>query len=752
MIQKFTGRALATNIAILCILSSRAAFAGSTTVNTATSTSPIHVVRGCPAGFGVNDPTGKPNNCSLNTLPNTTLTSGDWEWATCSGLMITVYFDSGLPTNRDANGWTCDPDQPGLLKGSCTCTRSLSAPVALTSGSDQINGFGSSAGADPNVQVPLDENAALAKIRSSVGNAPDLLAHANTLYSQLETQSIAAPGTVKPEDLQNLRDHITNAQTAVDTAVQHKTDKTWLLAGNNDLHGAVATTTTLGQDLDGSSDLGKRLAASLSGNGGTSGTAGSAGSSKGPNTDPFAGSESQQNKDMTASKDTPCKISEGVGGSCDTAYKAVETAGLVSKGLDAMGGLIQSVMGQKANTDASSADGSPAAVAKAAADQFKTAAQSSTISALGNAGLGLFQYMRGNAQAKIKKNLSKDSAGGVAYTGSARDASGAATYAGGLTYSTQAYSVAGTNTGSAQVAAGTGTTGARIVTNYVNPLVTDKNALKTQQGMQSAQTLYEKYRGQMNQEQSKAVNAANGGAIQSMVQAAGQLVAANNYKKAARDAAAAGSELGTSFVAAPIGAPAGPGGDPFAARQGTSITSTGDSGQAAQTAAGSQTASTPPTLGNGFGNGPLPNAPFGGPTPGARDQANAAGTGGGAGGAIGGGGGTAAAAPSDPEQSAQSADNKRVPSDYQAAGGIAGAKGGGGDGSGGGMDLSKLMEAMQPKEADLGPKQGILEYGQMHGRGPANDDNASLLDRNANIFERVHQTYQDKHRRGFIGG
>jgi hypothetical protein len=77
-----------------------------------------------------------------------------------------------------------------------------------------------------------------------------------------------------------------------------------------------------------------------------------------------------------------------------------------------------------------------------------------------------------------------------------------------------------------------------------------------------------------------------------------------------------------------------------------------------------------------------------------------------------------------------------------------GGGGGGGGGAEKGPDLSGLLAQFLPKKDEEKPGNGILDFG---GRNPASDGPISLLDRNANIFDRIHETYQDKNRRGRIG-
>jgi hypothetical protein len=57
---------------------------------------------------------------------------------------------------------------------------------------------------------------------------------------------------------------------------------------------------------------------------------------------------------------------------------------------------------------------------------------------------------------------------------------------------------------------------------------------------------------------------------------------------------------------------------------------------------------------------------------------------------------------------------------------------------------------MGKKDEDQGAKNGILSFGDGGANKIGNGD-ASLLDRNANIFSRISQTYQDKQARKIVG-
>ena len=94
------------------------------------------------------------------------------------------------------------------------------------------------------------------------------------------------------------------------------------------------------------------------------------------------------------------------------------------------------------------------------------------------------------------------------------------------------------------------------------------------------------------------------------------------------------------------------------------------------------------------------------------------------------------------------------PSRY-VGGGSGGGYGGFGGGRGGGdgkeTDLSGLLSQFLPKEdKDLGPKNGILDFGG-NGREIATDPDASLLGRDADIFKRVSDTYRGKSQQGQVG-
>lgn len=185
-----------------------------------------------------------------------------------------------------------------------------------------------------------------------------------------------------------------------------------------------------------------------------------------------------------------------------------------------------------------------------------------------------------------------------------------------------------------------------------------------------------------------------------------------------------------------------------APRQATVITGSGEDPNASEASEDDVKDEPIGDLGRGFNpNGP-PTPPGTGPVPGAFTKKNNEGTGGGGGGMGGGGGGsTSPANEGQGDPSAKYAELNKSQGTYD-VGGAAFGGGGGGGGVGAGPDLSGLLAKFLPKEEEDAAKNGILDFG---GREPASEQPESLLDRNANIFQRVHQTYQEKNQKGLVG-
>lgn len=156
----------------------------------------------------------------------------------------------------------------------------------------------------------------------------------------------------------------------------------------------------------------------------------------------------------------------------------------------------------------------------------------------------------------------------------------------------------------------------------------------------------------------------------------------------------------------------------------------------------------PPSMGNGFDPNPIgTNGPVG-PSAGTFNRGGDPGGGGGGGGGVGDGASTAPANSGDfggSTQQAQMAGTSSGPS-YDGGGGTFGAGGGGpGKGAEGGPDLSALMEKFLPKKDDPARSpNGILDFGGPMGANGSSPSAMSVLDRSANIFQRIHETYQEK--------
>ena len=177
----------------------------------------------------------------------------------------------------------------------------------------------------------------------------------------------------------------------------------------------------------------------------------------------------------------------------------------------------------------------------------------------------------------------------------------------------------------------------------------------------------------------------------------------------------------------------------------TTITGNGTTTPAAGAASGDTAANND---GGGLGDPYAQQQPGAAPSNTPDVKMTAAGPGGGGGGGGGGMGG-ANTSPStgaaDGEQQPRMADNGRGAA-YEGAGG-GGFRGGAAGGGKGGADLSSLLAQFLPKKEDETTKNGIMDYRK---RSIASED-SSLLDRNANLFERIHNTYQAKQKSRNVG-
>jgi hypothetical protein len=280
------------------------------------------------------------------------------------------------------------------------------------------------------------------------------------------------------------------------------------------------------------------------------------------------------------------------------------------------------------------------------------------------------------------------------------------------------------------------------VANYNNLTVQQKQAYDAQgtARLEKMRNVVSSIQNETVKEQQVEASKANGAGTQTLVLGAGQLFQGVMEMRGAAQIQAAANSAGASITA--------PGSDPFAAPSNSPISGaiTGAATADPATAAADNAAGTPPTgLGTGFNNAPLAG-PSGNPSPAAfvasAPPANS-------GGAAGGGGGPTTTSAATGDNSDQTP--KQLVGDSARYDGGTYGSAGGGKGTGGvdkGPDLSGLLAQFLPKkEEEFGNK--TLEFAG--GRSPASDEPVSLLDRNTNIFERIHEAYQEKNRRGTIG-
>ncbi len=150
---------------------------------------------------------------------------------------------------------------------------------------------------------------------------------------------------------------------------------------------------------------------------------------------------------------------------------------------------------------------------------------------------------------------------------------------------------------------------------------------------------------------------------------------------------------------------------------------------------------TPPS---GFGDGinpfALPSSVADGPPKGGFQAAAPQNAGGGGGGALGAGGGTSAASGEGNEEAQAKAASTPEGVRYEGGNGSYSAGGGNSRGKGdSGPDLSSLLEKFLPTKKDAEATHNIMQFGNESG---ALDGPLSLLDKNANLFERIHDNYQ----------
>ncbi len=186
-------------------------------------------------------------------------------------------------------------------------------------------------------------------------------------------------------------------------------------------------------------------------------------------------------------------------------------------------------------------------------------------------------------------------------------------------------------------------------------------------------------------------------------------------------------------------------GDPAGAPQGMQLVPSGE----ADTSAALDESADAGAPENGLPGNIDPGKPSGfgggGPAPGGF-KSGGAGGGGGSGGTPSLGGSTSAASGEKDEEGGSKMADAKGSGNYEGGGMMAGGAGGGAADKG--PDLSGLLAQFLPKEKEEDPKGGILDFGGKEGGEPA----GSLLSKDANLFKRIHETYQEKQQKGNVGG
>lgn len=287
--------------------------------------------------------------------------------------------------------------------------------------------------------------------------------------------------------------------------------------------------------------------------------------------------------------------------------------------------------------------------------------------------------------------------------------------------------------------------------------ITDPNLLKACTDSRTAQheTKKNSVKGEVDviadegsSEQDAVARKAKGAGIMSMmkgvadaIQAAGNLMAAKEYKKAADKLRGLEGQGGIGGYAPPTFnfTPSGAVGNQGGGGMGNFNTGTD------QAVVAGEVLTDPKNddLGQGFGNPSDDKLAGVGPAPGAFAPGGPQGGGGGGGLGLGGAGSTGSTPQEQEQQAAMAQDSGSL--GYSA--GV--YRGGGGGRSGGGgkdPDISGMMAAMMGKKEE-GAKNSILDYGS---RGPASM-NDGLLSSDTDLFKQVSKRYQQKNQIGAVG-
>jgi hypothetical protein len=442
-----------------------------------------------------------------------------------------------------------------------------------------------------------------------------------------------------------------------------------------------------------------------------------------------------------------CGVSSGISGgeySCGGTKTMIEAAKVTNAVTQTVGSTAVTVMGQLAQQKASMSN-SQAEMMKAGAETQITGGKIQVATGAVNAALGIVQIAQGASHRSNANQISGEANKSFSFDQSGRLQAGSNRIAGNQALRARAEGV-------------TMQAMQRQDQYYANDPARKAEAKRAvaEQAKSDYQVSVRGIAAKAVGEQKGVAKEAFAGGVMSLVTGAGQMVqggfniAAGNTLKDAANKLKAAENGAMSFAGGQL-----PGfGDNMvpegsAPRSGQSITGSGANPEAAPAVEEDDEKLDTPNLGRGFDpNGPqggVANGPaagkFGAGAPGAGPGASSVG------GGLG-GGSTSPATAGGEDPAAKYADSNRNPNSYDTSGGAMMGGGGGGGGGDKGPDLSGLLAQFLPKKEDEQTGNGIMDFG---GRDPASEPQGSLLDRNANIFKRIHEAYQEKHQKGFIG-
>lgn len=443
-------------------------------------------------------------------------------------------------------------------------------------------------------------------------------------------------------------------------------------------------------------------------------------------------SQSEINEAVREHKGEPCPHGEAIleGGKwgCKDTQDFLDMSNTMSNVTTAVGNAATQVAGQTAqqNTQAASQTGGAQSTAMTGAQKTAdTAAAKDGISGLLNVVIGGMALGESSKRNKMAKQLKNESAADkIGPDGTVTKPTGNWE----LTEKTPTTPIQYIKNGKTEVSGD-------IMTTFGTSLRADE----AQTAMRQAATLGSA----ASAEHKKMADKAKQFGALKLAQGAGQLVSAMFEKKAADQLGQAAQALNSAQASA-IQPPTFSMGTASAAGAPQTI-----SGSGLMPSSGSSAATAAQKTGGELGPPVLTSAPNNGlgaaPSPGAFTTGLPPAAGGGNSGSFSPSGGTSAANGGDSEPTAKSYD-PTTRTGYTGAGSMpAGGGGKGGAGGPDGPDLSGLLAKFLPQKEDEAAKSTVVDLTNRNLAGEY-----SLLGRDTNIFQRIHDTYQDKNRRGHI--